>query len=338
MAGISGMITIRKAGLLTTIQDKGRMHYLSQAVPASGVMDSLSARIANIALGNDDNCAVIEFTQSGAIFFTDGDLLLAFSGDGAYLRGDEGRLLCDRPIFIPSGTSLYLEHNKSGCRSYLAVAGGWDVRKVLGSRSTYLTAKIGGLDGLCLTENDQLCSTGKLTQATAAIFESLKGPSIKYTNWSVARELFLSAQRNTIRVITGREFDWFTSSSKADFLSHTYNVGHNSNRMGYHLLGAPLHRHQKDELLSTAVTQGTIQVTNDGSLILLMADCQTTGGYPRIGQVAAVDMPLCAQLKPGDTINFKEIGWKEAEKLYIQLEHDLNKLRLAIRQKYALNK
>ena len=134
----------------------------------------------------------------------------------------------------------------------------------------------------------------------------------------------------------GREFTWFEASSVHEFLSKPFIVGNNSNRMGYHLLGAPLHRYQKDELLSTVVTPGTIQVTNDGSLILLMADCQTTGGYPRIAQVAAVDLPLCAQLKPGDSINFKEIGWKEAEKLYIQLEHDLNKLRLAISEKYAL--
>jgi len=330
------MITIRKAGLLTTVQDLGRVNYLSQAVPFSGAMDSLSARIANIALGNDEDCAVIEFTQSGASLFTGSDALLAFSGDGAYLTTDDRRLPSDRLVFIPAGTSLYLEHNKSGSRSYLAIAGGWDVPKVLGSRSTYLTAKIGGLEGRCLAENDRLHGTGKLTPAAEVIFNSLQGPIIKYPNWCVARELFLPERGNAIRVMPGREIDWFTQSSRNGFLSQTYTIGNNSNRMGYHLEGVSINRLRKDELLSTAVTPGTIQVTNDGSLILLMADCQTTGGYPRIAQVAAVDMPLCAQLKPGDSVSFKELSWKEAEKLYIKLMQDLAKVTLAVKQKYGV--
>jgi antagonist of KipI len=206
----------------------------------------------------------------------------------------------------------------------------------LESRSTYLTAKIGGLNGRCLAENDQLSNTGKLSSLTTAMWESLRGETINYANWSIARSLFLPIERKTIRIMPGREINWFDTASVTDFLSQTYVVGHNSNRMGYHLQGPIMKREIKGELLSTAVTPCTIQVTNDGSLILLMADCQATGGYPRIAQVAAVDLPLCAQLKPGDAIRFKEISWKEAEKLYIQREFDLNKLTLAIGQKYVL--
>jgi antagonist of KipI len=330
-------ITIRKPGLLTTIQDLGRMQYLSQAVPFSGAMDCLSAQIANKALGNEDNSAVIEFTQSGAAFFTESDVLLAFCGDGAYLSTGSQRLPSDRPLFIPLGTALHLENSKSGSRSYLAVAGGWDVPEVLGSRSTYLTAKIGGFDGRCLEENDQLSNTGKLSQTTAAILESLVGKDIDYANWSIAWSLISPAGRKTIRIMPGREFNWFDAGSTVDFLSKTYTIGHNSNRMGYHLLGAQMNRAITGELLSTAVTPGTIQVSNDGHLILLMADCQTTGGYPRIAQVAAIDMPLCAQLKPGDDISFKEISWKEAERLYMQFKLDLHKLSLGVRQKYGLS-
>jgi|SRR6185437_4409434 len=329
-------ITLTKPGLLTTIQDLGRMGYFSQAVPVSGAMDSLSAQTANKALGNDEDCALIEFTQSGAAFITESEGLMAFSGDGAYLNTDSQRLPSDRPIFIPAGTNLYLENNKSGSRSYLAVAGGWDVLEVLGSRSTYLTARIGGLAGKCLAENDRLTNTGKLTLLTKSILDSLKGETINYPNWSIARNLFLPENQKIIRVLPGREFNWFDAASKAGFLSQPYTVGHNSNRMGYHLQGMALNRAIDGELLSTAVTPGTIQVTNDGSLILLMADCQTTGGYPRVAQVAAVDMPLCAQLKPGDTINFKEISWKEAERLYLQFKFDMHKLSLAVEQKYGV--
>jgi antagonist of KipI len=327
-------IRIKKAGLHSNIQDLGRFHYLSQAVPVSGAMDNLSAQLANIALGNPVNSAVIEFTQGGASFIAENDILISVSGDGAFLGSQDGRLPSDLPIFIPAGTDLYLENNKTGSRSYLAVAGGWDVPKVLGSRSTYVTAKIGGLNGRCLAANDQLCSMSELTPLSAAILNDLNGDRLKYPGWTIARSLFLPADRKTIRIMPGREFNWFDKVSKDSLLSQTYAIGRNSNRMGYNLQGAQMKREIGDELLSTAVTPGTIQVTNNGDLTMLMADCQTTGGYPRIAQVAAADMPLCGQLKPGDLIAFKEVSWKEAEKLYLEQKHSLRKLATAIMQKY----
>src|ERR1700753_3317249 len=178
-------IRSKKAGLMATVQDGGRQNYLSQGVPLSGAMDRLSAQIANLAIGNDPNDAVIEFTQSGAAFVTEEDALLCLSGTGACLRTEAGRLPLNRPLFIPSRTGLYLENAPPGCRTYLAVAGGWDVPLVLGSRSTYLPAKFGGLDGRCLKEKDILKSTGNLTAITAAIGDSLSGAAINYPAWSV---------------------------------------------------------------------------------------------------------------------------------------------------------
>ena len=323
-------ITIRKPGLLSTIQDLGRPDYLSQAVPVSGAMDTLSARLANKALGNADGCAVIEFTHGGAEFITDSDVLIALSGDGAWLNAGDQRLPSDKPVFIPANTVIQLQHNKSGSRSYLAVAGGWDVPEVLGSRSTYLTAKMGGLNGRCLLENDVLASSGQLSATAQLLLDTLKGENINYHSWSVARDLFLPTGRKTIRVIPAKEFNWFDGASVNNFLSQPYIVDMNSNRMGYRLQGIPMSRVITRELLSTAVSPGTIQVTGDGSLVLLMADCQTTGGYPRIAQVAAVDLPLCAQLKPGDAIHFTDISWREAELLYIRQEEDLRKLTATI--------
>jgi len=327
-------IRIIKPGLLTTIQDMGRVNHLAEAVPFSGAMDKLSAQIANLAVGNNTGDAVIEFTQNGAAFVAEDDALLAFSGDGAWLRNSENRLPADRPVFVPSGTELYLENNKSGNCSYLAVAGGWDVPEVLGSRSTYVTANFGGFNGRCLRENDELCNKELSNTIALSILTRLKGDTVRYPNWSIARELFLSADRKIIRVMKGREFNWFDDDPATGLFSESYTISHNSNRMGYHLQGPRITRALPGELLSTAVCPGTIQVTNNGDLIMLMADCQTTGGYPRIVQVAAVDLPLCAQLKPGDAIRFKEISWKEAEKLYIQQQHDLHKLALAIARKY----
>ena len=328
-------IRIKKAGLMATIQDLGRRSYLSQGVPVSGAMDSLSAQIANLSLGNDANDAVIEFTQSGASFVTEDDILMCLSGAGARLRTEAGRLPSHRPLFVPAGTDLYLEYAAPGARSYLAVAGGWRVPQVLGSRSTYITARFGGLEGRCLKGKDVLQSTGKLTDTTRAIRDSLKGNTLNFPKWSVARELFLPAECNAIRVMRGREFNWFDKASTGGFFSDEYVLGHNSNRMGYQLQGTPIHRAIEGELLSTAVAPGTVQVTSSGDLVLLMADCQTTGGYPRIAQVAAVDLPLCAQLKPGDTISFREISWKEAEKLYIHHQLELRKLAMTIKQCYS---
>jgi antagonist of KipI len=327
-------IRILKPGLLSTIQDMGRYKYLSQAVPVCGAMDTLSARIANKAVGNGDNAAVIEFTYTDAEFIAETDLLIAYAGDGAILKSGEQELPCDRPLFIPSGVFIKLINNPSGCRTYLAIAGGWDVPEILGSRSTFLIAGFGGVDGRVLKKGETLKNGALSSVITQKIFKSLNYGKVNYPEWSIPRQLLLPANRKAIRVVPANEFGWFNGRSTADFLSTPYIIGRQSNRMGYHLEGVVLHRVKDHELLSTAVTPGTIQVTGSGSLVLLMADCQTTGGYPRIAQVAAVDLPLCGQLKPGDALNFKEIGPREAEMLYIERERYLQQLTIAVQTKY----
>jgi antagonist of KipI len=327
-------IRIIKPGLLSTIQDMGRDLYLSQAVPVSGAMDSLSARIANKAVGNTDNEAVIEFTYADAEFIAETDLLIAYTGDGAILKVDDKKLPSERPIYIPTGTIIKLTNMPTGCRTYLAITGGWDVQDVLGSKSTYITAGFGGLEGRTLTVGDQLNNNDQLSYITQKIIYKLKADHINYAQWSIPRQLLLPVDRKSIRVVPANEFTWFDKQSIADFFSTPYIIDHRSNRMGYHLEGAGIDRLKNDELLSTAVTPGTIQVTGNGSMVLLMADCQTTGGYPRIAQVAAVDLPLCAQLKPGDAIYFKQISRNEAEMLYLERERDLQRLTDAVHYKF----
>lgn len=331
---MSMKISIIKPGLLSTIQDMGRYRYLSQAVPVSGAMDELAHRLANKAVGNDDNNATIEFTYADASFKAETPILISYSGDGACLVYNNELMPAEKPLFFPAGSIIKLIHNAIGMRTYLAIAGGWDVPDIMESKSTYLTAVFGGFMGRALQKADVLVSGTLLSEVSNGILNHLIERSLTCPNWRISRESLLPVQRQIIRVVLASEINWFDAASIISFLTNAYTIDRRSNRMGYHLLGKPLARKVKKELLSTAVTPGVIQVTGSGDLVILMADCQTTGGYPRIAHVAAVDLPLCAQLKPGDTIHFSEISRDEAEALYLEREHDLSLITMAIGLKY----
>jgi antagonist of KipI len=331
---MSMKISVIKPGLLSTIQDMGRYRYLSQAVPVSGVMDELAHRLANKAVGNDDNNATIEFTYADASFKAETPILISYSGDGACLVYNDELMPAEKPLFFPAGAVIKLIHNAIGMRTYLAIAGGWDVPDIMESKSTYLTAAFGGFKGRALQKADVLVSGTLLNEVSNGILNHLIERSLTYPNWRISRESLLPEKRQAIRVVLANEISWFDATSIISFLTNSFAIDRRSNRMGYHLSGKPLVRKVKKELLSTAVTPGVIQVTGSGDLVILMADCQTTGGYPRIAHVAAVDLPLCAQLKPGDTIHFSEISRDEAEALYLEREHDLSLITMAIGLKY----
>lgn len=328
-------ISIIKAGLLTTVQDCGRYQHLAEAIPVSGAMDQLAHRLANKAVGNDDNLATLEFTYANASFKALTDILIAYSGDGALLTYNGEVMPAEKPLFFAAGAVLTFIHNPNGVRTYLAVAGGWEVPEVLGSKSTYLPVKFGGFEGRKLAAGDVLRSSEVISTVAAAIMQQLSSKALIYPNWRILRESLLPLNRKIIRVVLANEFSWFDANSIIAFLTKPYQIALRSDRMGYHLSGKAMVRKTKKELLSTAVTHGIIQVTGNGDLVILMADCQTTGGYPRIAHVAAVDLPLCAQLKPGDEISFTEISSDEAEELYLQQEHDLLLITNAINIKYT---
>lgn len=327
-------ISIIKPGLLSTLQDRGRYSYLSQAVPVSGAVDQLAHRLANKAVGNDDDLATIEFTYADASFKANTTILVSYAGDGAFLVYNDEIMPAEKPLLFPAGAVLKLIHNPLGARTYLAVAGGWQVAEVMGSKSTYLPAGFGGLEGRKLVKDDILSNSEAIGAVSAAIQDQLAQRALIFPNWSISRAILLPANRYTIRVVLANEFSWFDASSIIAFLTKPYTVTRRSDRMGYHLAGKPLVRKMKKELLSTAVTPGVIQVTGSGDMVMLMADCQTTGGYPRMAHVAEVDLPLCAQLKPGDVISFSEISRDEAEELYLEREHDLLLITSAINLKY----
>lgn len=339
-------IRILKPGLLSSIQDLGRRQYLSDAVPLSGAVDAVSARIANLVLGNAENAATIEFTYAGAEILAETDLTIAWSGQGATLIADKRLLPSDRPVLITTGTVIKLEMG-SGCRTYLAVAGGWDVPEILGSRSTYFTGKFGGLEGRALRKGDRL-SNGESSDdrlpikpktwggflhsplSEHGLFEKLQQERIIYPAWSAAKSEILDNTSKIIRIIPAREFTEFSADSLLDFLSVPYKISDKCNRMACYLQGKHLERNEQKELLSTAVSPGTIQVTHSGQPVLLLNDCQVTGGYPRIAQVAEVDLPLCGQLKPGDEISFEYISRRDAEKLLIKQEQWFRKLKATL--------
>lgn len=326
-------IKILNAGLLATVQDLGRPDFLSQGVPLAGAMDSHAAKLANIAIGNALNDAIIEFTYGNASFSCETDLLLAYAGNGAKLVASDKQLPVQRAIFVPAGTIIKLINNDPGARTYLAIAGGITVPKILGSRSTYIPADFGGMHGRALKKDDLIDANGSLSETSAYLLISLYGEQIKYPSWGISKALIPPAEKGLIRIFKGRETNWFIEESLQKLLSEPFSVSLQSNRMGIHLKGPLMQRNRQQELLSTAVTAGTLQVTGSGEIILLMADCQTTGGYPRIAQVASVDLRHCAQLKPNDKIHFKIIDFEEAEQLYLEQEQNISKLALAIKVK-----
>lgn len=329
-------IVINNPGVLSTIQDMGRLLHRSSGVPVSGAMDSLSVRMANMVVGNTFNDAVIEFTYATASFTATTAILIAYTDGGAVLKMGAVFLPTCRPVFIPAKQTITLSATLNGCRTYVAIAGGWDVPMVLGSRSTYLTGSFGGLEGRALQKGDVLNSVTSLSPLSERIYLSLQGSGVQFAKWSIIRQYFLPLNQKNIRITVGPERDWFEADAVADFLSKPFTIGRQSNRMGYQLEGCFLPKKKAEELLSTAVMPGTIQVTSKGEPIILMADCQTTGGYPRIAQVAAVDMPLCGQLQPGDVLSFTPISPTLAEQLYLEREQQLIGLADAIRTKYLL--
>lgn len=324
-------LRVERPGMLTSIQDLGRYGYQKYGVVVSGAMDSISMRIANLLVGNKENEAVVEMTLIGASFYTEEDLIIAVTGGDLAPVVEEKPLPLWRPVFVRKGSLLRFRASRSGCRTYIAVAGGFDVKEVLGSKSTYLRGELGGLKRALITGDTLNCRIPGISDQR---FQQLKSSAdalpFVAANWLVNPEPFVNLKETVIRVIRGGEFDSFTETSRERFFKEDYRITPNSDRMGYRIKGTSLQMEESVELLSEPVTNGTIQVPKDGNPIILLADRQTTGGYPKIAQVATVDIPLLAQKKPGEKIRFKEISLEEAEQLYLRQELQLEKLKAGL--------
>jgi antagonist of KipI len=305
---------------LTTLQDLGRVGFGRFGINPSGAIDKTATRLINILLGNDENEAVLEIHFPAPVLQFDEPGTITLGGADFAAHLNEKPIENWRPVRVEKGSVLEFKQRNFGARIYLNVRGGFQIPEWLGSRSTNLSAKIGGFEGRAFQKNDRL------------FFKQRTTNDERRTNYRISTSLLPFYSRfPTVRVIAGAEWENLSEESRAKFLSNSFSVRRESNRMGFRLAGEDLNLTEKIELLSSAVNFGTIQLLPDGQLIILMADHQTTGGYPRAGSVAAVDLPLLAQLNPGDTVNFYLISINEAENLLVQQQSELNYLRTAVR-------
>jgi len=328
------MITVLKPGLLSTFQDEGRIGWQHLGVPVAGAMDARAHRLASLMVGNPATRASLEITLAGPVLRFDAPACVAIAGAdlGATLNGAPLPLL--RPCVARSGDILAFPSRPPagrGVRTYLAVHGGYALTPVMGSESTYLRSGFGGLHGRALAKGDAVGLRRPLADAPARL-DALQAALD-------ALQLYLPATlvqqpRAALRLLPGVHWDAFGPEAQERLFEAGFRIAAQSDRMGYRLSGPALALRTPRQMLSEAVSFGTMQVPADGQPIVLMADRQTTGGYPKIAQVASVDLPLLAQYAPGDALRFTRATLDEAQRLdaareraYLDLEAALQPLR-----------
>lgn len=318
-------LTIIKPGLLDTIQDLGRTGYSRLGINPGGVMDRYAAQVANMLVGNDTREAVIEIHFPAAqILFEQNTLISITGGNFNALINDEPIPLW-HPIVVRKNAVLHFPGLQHGGRCYLAVHGGFCVNKWLNSYSTHLKAGAGGFCGRKLEKGDEV----PFRESRIYFAGLLKaGKELEVLKWKVDTGNTYK-HPNEIYIIKGNEWDQLTSQSQEHMLEDNFTIHPFSDRMGYQLKGVDLTREQDTELVSSGVSFGTIQLLPNGQLIVLMADHQTTGGYPRIAHVISAHLPKLAQLQPGDFVHFKITDIATAENMLIAQQQELNILQRA---------
>jgi len=321
-------------GQWATVQDGGRTRHQREGIPVAGPMDELALRVANLLVGNDERAAALECTLVGPTLRFDDQTLIALGGADLGVTADGKALPLWRPICLPAGATLSAASAVRGCRGYVAIAGGVDVPMVLGSRATYVRASLGGVDGRALRRGDHLPvgAPSELSRRIGAAVATQRGRErIAIGHWGASASLIpFYTSSVVIRLVDGAHVQLLNAESRDRLWSGEFRIGAQSDRMGYRLEGVPLELTEQRELLSEAVTFGTVQLPPGGNPIVLMADRQTTGGYPRIAEVAAVDLPLLAQLKAGDRVRFRSISLEDAQRLYLAREDNIRQVRAAI--------
>ncbi len=300
-------------------------------------MDTMALRIANVLVGNDEGAAALECTLIGPALRFDSPTLLAIAGADLSATIDSVPIGRWRAALAPVGSTLRFGRPEAACRAYLAIAGGVDVPMVFGSRSTYLRAAFGGMSGRALRDGDEI-RFGDASHLSRAIARSLgetnTGPALAH--WFAGATLRPSySAEPTVRVIPGAHTDSLDAASRAALFGEPFRVSASSDRMGYRIEGPQLRLRERVEILSEGVTFGTVQLPPSGAPIILMADGQTTGGYPRIAEVATVDLPLVAQLKPGDHVRFTPISLDDAQQLYLERENEMDQMKVGISYRFS---
>jgi antagonist of KipI len=307
-------IQVRQPGLLTTVQDLGRYHQAHLGISPAGAADPLALRVANLLIGNQQGAAALEMTLVGATLEFEQACLVALAGSDADCTMAGEAVPLWEAIQVPAGAVLACRAIKTGARLYLAVQGGIEVPLLMGSASTHLAGKFGGIQGRQLKKGDSL----HLVRGPASGIRKLR-PG--------ATEQFYPA--GPIRVTRGLQQNWFAQQALETFFSSTYTVSDESNRSGLRLKGEPLQPRTTSQLLTEGVPLGAIQVPRDGQPILLLGDQQTTGGYPKIANVIAADMHRAGQLRPREHVRFAEVEISRAVALLQEQEQWLKQIFLA---------
>ena len=322
-------VNVIKPGMLATFQDLGRVGYQHLGVPVAGSMDARAHRLANLLAGNAGDVATLEITLSGPTLRFEQPACIAICGADLSPHVRNKPIPLNRPIVLKAGSELSFAERRHGARCYLAVFGGFAIANVLGSASTYVRSGMGGWHGRALRKGDQIGLNASLMSS------GLKALSRKL--WEI--EVYLpaalsSSPRKTVRIVKGAQWKDFSPESCAAMITQPFRISPDSERMGYRLQGPMIALSEPRQMISEATSFGTIQVPSGGQPIVLMADRQTTGGYPKIAHVAAVDLPLLAQMLPGDMVRFEPISLVQAQELdakrevaFIALKDQLEPLR-----------
>lgn len=325
------MIEIVRAGVLASVQDLGRTGYRRFGVCTSGALDPLSLYVGNRLVGNRSDAAGIEFTLGNATLRFHANGLIALTGADCRATLDGAPVHAWRAIPVQRGQTLTLRMAQGGVRAYLCVAGGIDVPEMMGSRSTDLKAGFGGHEGRPLKDGDKL----PVLPADTTHAPDLSGDAVavKAARWMFDRvQGSGESMRPVIRVLPGPEYDAFTADAQAAFWASDWTLTPNSNRMGFRLQGPELRRtkQRSGDLLSHGVVPGVIQVPPSGQPIVLMADAQTTGGYPKIGTVILADQWRLAQVPLGQRLRFERVTLEQAEAARADVARYLQQIETAL--------
>lgn len=289
MGESSVKLHILKSGLLTLVQDMGRIGHQAFGLPVGGVLDRRAARQANHLLGQSEDVPVLEITLQGPEIRFDGDLQIAITGADLSPAIDGEPVERYQTINVFKGQILSFSRSRSGCRAYLAIRGKWQIQDWLGSSSALQIGK------------GYWPPASRLEKGME--FSILPGSPVEALTIP-AKEQAFHAHQITVRVTPGPEFSWFAETSIRYFTTHAFTVGPDSNRMGYRLREKLPDFQIGRELISSGIVPGTVQVLPSGCPVVLLADAQTSGGYPRIANVSSRDLDDLAQLVPGDKVRF----------------------------------
>lgn len=313
---------VLKPGLSASIQDLGRFGYQKYGIPASGAMDSFAHRIANLLVGNQEEEATLEIMLMGPQLKILQDTVIAIGGADLSAAIDGNPIVPWKSFRVYAGQILSFGKPVNGTYAYLAVSGGFFAEEVMGSKSTYTQANIGGIEGRILQKGDQLLS------------EDVNLKSIRSGRYLKKTDAPNYEQHRPIRVIAGPDIFAFSDKTYQQFYQESYRITEQSNRMGYRLAGKALPHTGGADIISDAVLPGAIQVPANGQPIVLLSDRQTTGGYARIATVITTDIPLLVQKKIGSEIQFLSVSLERAQADYLLQQRYLRMLRTALQQPF----